>query len=1193
MMLRLPRVLRPLGRALLVTVMFVTGWISSPFVSAEDYLRSPDHSAAKAAVQYAPSDVEQVMLSMHRAPSDPDRVYVGQDVGGVWASYDSGRSWNTLRNRGLGTPVIHSLTVDPADANIVYALCGRRAGGSNDLLGIYRTLDGGLNWTQVMSWGDISEPRGALSKIACAPSTIAGGRAQRIYVTFDSSTVFNSTLVATPGLVRSDDGGNSFQVIRDLPAATFGTVIRGSKVDPTNADTLYLWGSAGVIRIDDAGGAAQSVTNMNVGGLPATTIYGDFHISPDGQTLIVGVQSNGVWKSTDRGASWTRIYAWANARGAWVNPGFPEAIYVPGSGQNQVRVSKDGGATWITNVTSTPMPGENNSAYQTYIGYNEPNVSPDPRSKDEALAFANARFYYTANGGSSWVPSNDNFCGAHHKNYAASQIFDPTNPQRYVLGLLDKGLIYTTDGGRTFTNLGVKAKLGAALSTGTSINGVAMHPDPAEGIIIACSGTETSGQLVRTTDNGVTWTLIRSANGKRHWIGFDAGDPNFVYQWNERSADKGATWTTLSMPTNAVIVGISATPYNGRSVLYAARIQPAQNPSPIWRSLDGGDTWQQVASPTWRLCSASDQQTTFRVHPTDPFTIFTRSPARQIRRWTFDAVGATVSTQDFDVFAGGPVPTVFNASNFAIDASHPDVMYLRSSQGGQPYTGQILYMTSDGGTTWTNISEGFSNSAGNGLEVHPTTGVVYIGTTNGMYVRKPPYPVSTPNNTFDLLKAAYPNWALSHVVADSAPKVVTHTLPVGRVEQPYSIMLTAAGGEGALVWSLDSGSLPEGLTLSPEGLITGTPRISGSSTFTVRVSDSDINGGVSDEGVASLTLTVDPAPTTITFTNLVQRYDGQPKSVNATSPSGSPIALTYNGSAAVPTLPGVYNVAASISSNTHVGNATDTFVVTITAQVRRAPIITSGLDGSAQVMTGEDLSLSGGSWIAGDLLLPGTPTVMKSGGANYLGQLEGPGSATPNNYAVRLSGGAVMHRIVHHVDPLTLPVVPTPALPTGTRNITLSSPYQTAGDFGTVRNLTLSGNVGAVAVPPGNYGTFVASGSSAFVFGTAGATEPAIYELRGLTVNTQVQVIGPVVLVVAGDVVVNGSGILGAAADPSLLTLMIAHGDLKAGGATKIYGEVVVPNGKISLSGSATLRGTVVADQLSITGGALLEDPEL
>lgn len=58
---------------------------------------------------------------------------------------------------------------------------------------------------------------------------------------------------------------------------------------------------------------------------------------------------------------------------------------------------------------------------------------------------------------------------------------------------------------------------------------------------------------------------------------------------------------------------------------------------------------------------------------------------------------------------------------------------------------------------------------------------------------------------------------------------------------PYSFQLTAEGG-GAQSWSVQSGSLPAGLNLAANGLVSGTPTAEGDFTFAVRVTD----GGRSD-----------------------------------------------------------------------------------------------------------------------------------------------------------------------------------------------------------------------------------------------------------------------------------------------------------------------------------------------------------
>jgi hypothetical protein len=77
------------------------------------------------------------------------------------------------------------------------------------------------------------------------------------------------------------------------------------------------------------------------------------------------------------------------------------------------------------------------------------------------------------------------------------------------------------------------------------------------------------------------------------------------------------------------------------------------------------------------------------------------------------------------------------------------------------------------------------------------------------------------------------------------------SLPDGRVNQPYSETLAAAGGTSPYTWSVTAGSLPDGLTLSSAGVVSGTPTTADTFSFTVRVTD-----GAADTATAALSITV-------------------------------------------------------------------------------------------------------------------------------------------------------------------------------------------------------------------------------------------------------------------------------------------------------------------------------------------------
>ena len=148
---------------------------------------------------------------------------------------------------------------------------------------------------------------------------------------------------------------------------------------------------------------------------------------------------------------------------------------------------------------------------------------------------------------------------------------------------------------------------------------------------------------------------------------------------------------------------------------------------------------------------------------------------------------------------------------------------------GQPYNQTLQATGGTGGLTWS-IVPGTGNLPP-GLNLNQTTGVI-SGT--------PLVPAGQSTFTVRVADAAGEDdtQALSITInLVNPPAITTTTLPGGTVGQPYNQTLQATGGISALTWSLSSGSLPAMLSLSPAGVISGTPTNTGTSNFTVTVRD--------------------------------------------------------------------------------------------------------------------------------------------------------------------------------------------------------------------------------------------------------------------------------------------------------------------------------------------------------------------
>ena len=123
------------------------------------------------------------------------------------------------------------------------------------------------------------------------------------------------------------------------------------------------------------------------------------------------------------------------------------------------------------------------------------------------------------------------------------------------------------------------------------------------------------------------------------------------------------------------------------------------------------------------------------------------------------------------------------------------------------------------------------------LTATPTGNSTFINWTGTVTSTQNPLTVSM-NQTHNIVA----NFTSPVAVSSTAP-------PAGSIGKAYSFQLTATGGTpGSYSWSVISGSLPTGLSLSTSGQITGTPSAAGNFSATVQVS----SGGQTASGTVAI-----------------------------------------------------------------------------------------------------------------------------------------------------------------------------------------------------------------------------------------------------------------------------------------------------------------------------------------------------
>lgn len=247
-------------------------------------------------------------------PSNADVLYIGSANGGVWKTTNATATsphWTPLTDH-LGSLSIGALDMDPLDAThqtLVagigrFSSFGRRGG---DRLGVLKTTDGGASWTLLNGGGTLTGKN--ISGIAVRGSTIV--------VSVNSADTDNNS---NRGVYRSTDDGATFVQLTTGNGSTTGLPdgrsfdIGRSAATPAELYTvvdLSSMGQNGVYRSSDTGASWSKVSDSAMEALLApTATNAEFAINPNGIVYLAIARSGtaaGVFRSADHGTAWTAM----------------------------------------------------------------------------------------------------------------------------------------------------------------------------------------------------------------------------------------------------------------------------------------------------------------------------------------------------------------------------------------------------------------------------------------------------------------------------------------------------------------------------------------------------------------------------------------------------------------------------------------------------------------------------------------------------------------------------------------------------------------------------------------------------------------------------------------------------------------------------------------------------------------------
>jgi photosystem II stability/assembly factor-like uncharacterized protein len=296
------------------------------------------------------------------APSNPDVIYVGTgdkvtggfNVGdGMYRSDDAGATWHHI---GLDdSRSIPTILVDPANPDIVLAGAEGNVNTKSEMRGVYRSTDGGRNWTRTLFVNDST----GIQKLARAfdrPNVIFATSVRRWNPPLPPSGIFPAqpppqpapgSVVSTTRLYKSIDGGVTWSEVTGGGLPPLAGCEYVAVAQNTNAQRVFVIGNNGLFRSDDGGSSWRQMDPDDVRIRNGQGGYNcGVYVNTKNPDIVYTVHTSS-YVSTDGGNTFT---GFKGAPGGddpqqfWLDPTNGNRIFF---GVDQgATITLDGGKTW-------------------------------------------------------------------------------------------------------------------------------------------------------------------------------------------------------------------------------------------------------------------------------------------------------------------------------------------------------------------------------------------------------------------------------------------------------------------------------------------------------------------------------------------------------------------------------------------------------------------------------------------------------------------------------------------------------------------------------------------------------------------------------------------------------------------------------------------------------------------------------